>query len=279
VKIPAEIAAIKDSQERARSAHLLIEEYQSAVNELSRIRRESLEDLLAEGWNQTKLAALLDMSRSRMSQLLSAGTRPEKAFLGTGKITVSIGGKKEGGKSAPGDVISTESFAAFEAIVETARAVGLDASYEVVPPPGYVELNRANLIVLTNPRLLPFLSQVMGADPHLRYLHDDSGWYITDQTEGVDYRAPDDRTEPYDFGYIGRLPRPDGKGTFLYCAGTHAPGTLAAARYLCDNLSDLYRELKARRFSTVVKCTYEPGNTRTMTSIERVAPLYHHDGA
>lgn len=119
----------------------------------------------------------------------------------------------------------------------------------------------------------------MGADPHIRYLFDEaSGWYLADQTTGVEYRAPEDRPEPYDFGYIGRLPRPDGKGTFLYLAGTHAPGTLAAAKYLADNMSDLYKELKVRRFSTVVKCVYKLGKTRTITSIDRVAPLYKHEG-
>lgn len=219
-------------------------------------------------------------SRSRVSQLLSAGVRPERVFLGTGKLIVAIGSKKEAGKNQnPGDVISTEALGAFEVLGELARTVGLDAANETVPPPGLVDLNRPNLVVLTNPRLLPFLSQVMGADPHIRYLFDDaSGWYLTDQTAGVEYRAPEGRPEPFDYGYIGRLPRPDGKGTFLYLAGTHAPGTLAAAKYVAENLPDLYKELKARRFSTVIKCTYKEGKTRTITSIERVAPLYKHEG-
>lgn len=276
---PAEVAALDDPRERATMAHKLIDELQGAVTELSRIRRESLEELLANGWNQTRIAGLLDMSRSRVSQLLSAGVRPERAFFGTGKLTVAIGAKKESGKSKPGDVISTESHTAFQALADVARSVGLDASDEMVPSPGLVDLNRPNLIVLTNPRLLPFLSQVMGADPHLRYVEDETGWYISDFTTGTEYRAPVDRLEPYDFGYVGRLPRPDGKGTFLYCAGTHAPGTLAAARYVADNLSELYRELKTRRFSTVVRCEYDRDDTLKMTTIERVAPLYRHDGA
>ena len=34
------------------------------------------------------------------------------------------------------------------------------------PAPGMANLNRPDLVVLTNPRLLPCLSQVMDADPH-----------------------------------------------------------------------------------------------------------------
>jgi hypothetical protein len=160
------------------------------------------------------------MSRSRVSQLLSAGVRPERAFLGVGKLTVAIGAKQEANRRDPGEVVSVESFTAYEMLAELARAVGLDAVYEVVPPPGHVHLNRPNLIVLTNPRLLPFLAQVMEADPHLRYVIDDQGWYIHDETSGTDYRSPRDHGETADYGYVGRLPRPDGKGTFLYLAGT-----------------------------------------------------------
>lgn len=136
------------------------------------------------------------------------------------------------------------------------------------------------MIVLTNPRLLPFLSQVMGADPHVRYVYDKTdGWYLVDLTTGTEYKSLRDRGEASDYGYVGRLPRPDGKGTFLYLAGTHAQGTLGAAHYVTTNLSELYRELKARRFSTVIECRYDPGDPRKVVSTERVTPLYRHEGS
>ncbi len=277
---PAEAAQISNPRERARVVHALIDEYQEGIAELSRIRRETIEELMGSGMTQTQIADMLGMSRSRISQLLSAGVRPERAFLGTGKLTVAIGAKQEANRADPGDMLSVEAFSAYELLAEAARVVGLDATYEVVPPPGHVDLNRPNLIVLTNPRLLPFLSQVMGADPHVRYVYDKTdGWYLVDLTTGTEYKSLRDRGEASDYGYVGRLPRPDGKGTFLYLAGTHAQGTLGAAHYVTTNLSELYRELKARRFSTVIECRYDPSDPRTVVSTERVTPLYRHEGS
>ncbi|GAA0950668.1 hypothetical protein [Nonomuraea longicatena] len=271
------LAAMEDPGTRAKAVGDLIDEHQVAIAELSRVRREAMHEMLANGMTQSQIAAHLDMTKGRISQLLSAGTRPERAFFGTGKITVAIGAKRETGRTDPSDTVSAESFSAYDLLADAARSVGLDASKEVVPAPGLVHLNRPNLIVLTNPRLLPFLSQVMEADPHIRYVVDDHGWYLTDLTEGKEYRSPRDKGESADYGYVGRLPRPDGKGTFLYMAGTHAPGTLGAAHYVVDNLSTLYKELKTRRFSTIVRYEFEPGNQLALRSVEQVTPLYRHE--
>jgi len=268
------VTASKDPRERARAVNKLIEEYQAAVAELSDVRRDTLRELLATGMSQIAIADMLDMSKSRVSQLLSAGTRPERTFLGTGAVTVAIGGKIESGKPQPGGVVSAEAFSAYEILADLARSVGLDTKYEVVPPPGLVDLNRPNLIVLTNPRLLPFLSQVMGADPHLGYEVDDKGWYIVDKTTQTEYRSPMDRGEAADYAYVGRLPRPDGKGTFLYLAGTHAPGTLAAAHFVADNIVELHRDLKSRRFSTVIVCEYDPKDRKKILSTKPLTPIY-----
>ena len=274
-----EIAEISDPKQRALAISAKIDEHQAAIADLSRLRRETLEELLAGGMTQTQVAELLGMSKGRVSQLMSAGLRPERAFFGTGKLTVAIGAKRESNRTDPSNVLSAEAFTAYERLGAAARAAGLDATNEVVPAPGNVHLNRANLIVLTNPRLLPFLSQVMEADPHIRYVVDDKGWHLVDLTTGTEYRSPRDHGEPADYGYVGRLPRPDGKGTFLYMAGTHAPGTLGAATYVADNLADLYKELKTRRFSTIIRCQFEPGNQLNIGSTERVTPLYRHEGA
>jgi hypothetical protein len=273
-----DVAAIKEPGERARAVNQLIDEYQAAIAELSDVRRETLRELLASGMPQMAIADMLGISKSRVSQLLSAGSRPERAFLGTGTVTVAVGGKLEAGKTAPGAVVSSESFGGYEVLADLARSVGLDVAYEVVPPPGHIHLNRPNLIVLAGPRLLPFINQVLEADRHLGFLNDQHGWYLVDKTTGTQYRSPIDRGDPGDYAYVGRLPRPDGKGTFLYLAGIHAPGNLGAAHYIADNLAELHRELKARRFSMLISCQFDPADRKKILSTERLTPLYRHDG-
>src|ERR1043165_8291797 len=274
------VAGVSDPIERAQEAGTLIDVHQEAIAGLSKLRREAIEQALATGLTQTQIASRLDMTRGRVSQLLQAGLKAERAFYGTGALTVAIGAKREVNRKDPSDVLSAESFTAFELLGESARRVGFDATYEVVPAPGNVHLNRPNLIVLTNPRLLPFLSQVMEADPHIRYVQDsdDGSWYLVDVTAGKEYRSPRDEGDLADFGYVGRLPRPDGKGTFLYLAGLHAPGTLGAAQYVVGNLGHLYRELKNRRFSTIVRYEFESASQMKMRSVFPVTPLYRHEG-
>lgn len=81
----------------------------------------------------------------------------------------------------------------------------------------------------------------MEADEHLRYVQEDERWIIRDVTAEVGYSSPRDSGGTADFAYVGRLPRPDGKGTFLSLAGTHAQGTPGAAHYIANNLVELHR--------------------------------------
>lgn len=145
-----------------------------------------------------------------------------------------------------------------------------------MPPPGLVQLNRPNLIVLTSPKLVPFVGQVLEADSYLAFGQDDDGWYLRDKSTNTVYRSPSDSGKPSHYAYIGRLPRPDGKGTFLYLTGIHAPGMLGAVHHLEQNISDIYREVKNRRWSALVTCHLDP-KTKAVTSTELLTPVYRHD--
>jgi hypothetical protein len=274
---PHGLADIQDPGERARKASDLIDEHQAAVNELSRLRREALDEMVSQGITHAQIAQVVGMTRARVGQLLSSGPRPERAMLGAGPLTVAVGGKFEAGKKDPYAVVSAEMLAAYEKLSNLARGLGLKTEYEVVPPPGMVDLNRTNLIVIGSPPILPFVGQVLASDPKLGFGIDDDGVYLINHQTGEEFRSPSDNGEPVDYGYIGRLPRPDGRGTFLYLAGIHAMGTLGVAQYLEDHLDELYREVKNRRFSLLVACTYDPAK-RAVKKVDALTPIYRSEG-
>jgi hypothetical protein len=51
-------------------------------------------------------------------------------------------------------------------------------------------------------------------------------------------------------------------------------GTLGAARYLADNIPEIYETVKNRRWSTLVEVRYNP-EKRTVVSTKRISPIYH----
>lgn len=271
------LGGVVDPIERARNASKLIDDHQAAISELSLLRREALEELLTRGLTQTQIATSIGMTRARVGQLLSSGPRPERAFLGTGNITIAVGGKFEAGKANPGNVISAEMLATYERLCALAGSLNLKAEIEIVPPPGMVQLNRTNLIVCGGPRILPFVGQVLESDVNLGFGSDENGWFLTNKVTGQEFRSPADSGEGRDYAFLGRLPRPDGKGAFLFLSGIHAIGTKGAGKYLEDNLPDLYREVKNRRFSVIIASKYDPV-TKDIQSVESVTPIYRHEG-
>jgi hypothetical protein len=131
-------------------------------------------------------------------------------------------------------------------------------------------------VVICGPRLSPVIAQVLASDPHLGFKRDDRGWYLADHVTGTAYRSPMDNGEPADYAYLGRLPRIDGRGAFLYLAGIHAPGNSGAVHYLEGHLEELYREVRTGRFSTLVACRFDSKSHQILSS-ERLTPVYRSD--
>ncbi|MBW0008925.1 MAG: transcriptional regulator [Pseudonocardiales bacterium] len=267
------LCELPDPVERAKRTGDLLTRYQTVVTELSRIRREAVEELRATGMTQAEMAAALGMTRGRISQLVTTGPPPERAFLGTATVTVAFGGKVEAGKATPGPVVAQEDLTAYEQLRDLAHSVKLDTTYEVIPPPGVVRLNRDNLVVICGPRLSPLIGQVLESDPNLGFSTDEGGWHLLDRKTGRTYRSPMDASTPGDVGYLGRLPRPDGRGTFLYIAGIHAIGAGGIVHHLHQEMTELYREVRTKRFSTLIACQFDP-HSREVLSSERLTPLY-----
>ncbi|KJY29947.1 MULTISPECIES: sigma factor-like helix-turn-helix DNA-binding protein [Streptomyces] len=273
------VAQVEPPVERAKAAIALMGDYQGRVTELSRIRREAIEEAAASGMSQSEIAALLGVSRGRVGQLAAQGPPPERAFFGTDLMTISLGGKYEAGKETgeAGEVVTREDFGNFEHLRKLLSTLKLDAQYEVIPPTGIVNLNRDNHVVVCGPRLSPIIAQVLEGDDHLRF-QKDRAWHLVDLKTKEVHRSPmDESGEAGDVGYLARLPRLDGKGTFIYIAGIHAIGANGVVHYLENHLAELYREVRTNRFSTLISCRYDPKTLEVLES-KRVSPIYRHEG-
>ncbi|MFC6596716.1 sigma factor-like helix-turn-helix DNA-binding protein [Kitasatospora paranensis] len=273
------VASVAPPVDRAKAAIDLMADYQGRVVELSRIRREAIEEASAAGMTQAEIATQLGVSRGRVGQLAAAGPPPERAFFGVGPITIPLGGKYEASKTPdqnPSQVVTREDLQNFEHLRKLMAGMKLDAEYEVIPPSGIVNLNREHLVVICGPRLSPIIAQVLEGDDFLRF-HKDTSWHLVDQATKTQYRSPlDIDGTAGDVGYLARLPRLDGKGTFLYIAGIHAIGANGVVHYLENHLAELYREVKTRRFSTLISCRYDPATLEVLES-KRVTPIYRHE--
>ncbi|MFB7341235.1 sigma-70 family RNA polymerase sigma factor [Streptomyces hydrogenans] len=281
----SQLKEVNDPLERAKAAHALAGRTQEYGSEFQVVRNEAMNETLRTGrLNSTELAAELGISKGRVSQLVK-GAPPERLFLGSGKVIVALAEKLEDGtlqdgssKPVKGPVIATEDVQTYERLRELAEEVGLEISFERIPIGGNIRLNRNNLVVICGPRLSPLIEQILESDPHLRFGKDDAGWHLTDRTTGQVYRSPMDSGENADIAYFGRLPRPDGQGTFLYVAGIHARGSGGVVHWLNNELANVHRELKARRFSTLVQSSFDP-ETLEIVSSKRITPFYRPDGA
>ncbi|MFE6835353.1 hypothetical protein ACFVFI_11040 [Streptomyces sp. NPDC057705] len=118
---------------------------------------------------------------------------------------------------------------------------------------------------------------MLEGDDYLRF-EKDKARHLVDLKTGERFRSPmDEDGSAGDFGYLARLPRLDGRGTFLYAAGIHAIGANGVVHFLEKNLPELCREMRTRRFSTVISCHYDPKTLEVLDS-KRVIPLYRHEG-
>jgi hypothetical protein len=116
-------------------------------------------------------------------------------------------------------------------------------------------------------------------DPVLSWERAEDGpWTVVDRRTGTVYRSGQDSdpARPYDVGYLGRLLRPDGKGSLLAIAGIHTQGSLGVVQLLASDLGALWGQVGDHRFSTLVGVEYDP-ETSEPRSVELVCPLYRHD--
>lgn len=280
-----QIRQVEDPLDRAKAALEAQAHELKVVAELGRIRREALDVLIKGGMKQVDIAKALKISRSRMSQLVTSGPGPERALvapqakIGT-VVTIAVVQKKETERTRPALLMSTR-----DAVAKLDRLIhkmDLDTRIDAVPDAGTVDLNRDNLVVLVGPRISPLVAQAITADPAIQWRRDAEGhWFIIDAKAGIEYhsdfdaREAGDRTPRTCFAHIGRIERPDRRGSFLYLSGAHGPGTAGAVEVLCRDITALWDQVHRNLWSAVVKTTSDAEGGEVLTA-EIVSPVYVH---
>jgi cell division protein FtsL len=271
------IMAIDDPYLLLRAVTTRLADAQQEVTELARLRRRVVQDLHAQGLSYAQIATKAGLSRGRIHQIRHTGPAPEGAFLGRGAVTVATPLRRDDERGRT--VVAVDDVSSGKRLEDLARSYGLDVASEHVPVSGEVDLNRDGLVVVCGPRMSQEMWDTYAQDPVLRWERAEDGpWTLVDQRTGTVYRSGQDSdpARPYDVGYVGRLLRPDGKGSLLAIAGIHTQGSLGVVQLLASDLNALWGQVGDHRFSTLVGVEYDP-ETSEPRSVELLTPLYRHD--
>ncbi|WP_159773060.1 sigma factor-like helix-turn-helix DNA-binding protein [Streptomyces sp. HM190] len=271
------IMAIDDPYRLLREVTTRLADAQQEVTELARLRRRVVQDLHAQGLSYAQIAEKAGLSRGRIHQIRHTGPAPEGAFLGRGSVVVATPLRRddEHGRT----VVAMDDVSSGKRLEDLARTYGLEVASEHVSVGGEIDLNRDGLVVVCGPRMSQEMWDTYAQDPVLSWERAEDGpWTVVDRRTGTVYRSGQDSdpARPYDVGYLGRLPRPDGNGSLLAIAGIHTQGSLGVVQLLASDLNTLWGQVGDRRFSTLVGVEYDP-ETSEPQSAELLCPLYRHD--
>ncbi|MFI7025254.1 sigma-70 family RNA polymerase sigma factor [Micromonospora sp. NPDC049900] len=270
------IAAISDPFELLREATSRMAVAQEEVTELARLRRRVINELHQGGLSYAHIAERVGLTRGRIHQIRHGGPPAEGAFLGAGHVTIVTPLKKEAIKARP--VVAFEDVTGAQRLAELARNLGLEPSFEHVPTTGEIDLNRPNLIVICGPRISQPVADVLSQDRRLSFERAPDGpWMLVDRKAGNTYRSGQDQTPPQnsDVAYLGRLPRPDGKGSLIVFTGIHPAGSLGVVHLICTRIGELYGEVQTDTFSVLVGTEYEP-DTKEPRKVQLLTPINRH---
>jgi hypothetical protein len=257
------------------------------MTEAQRERDDAIIAAVRNGASQVDAAKAAEITRQRVGQIVQGlGGGPERALLtpeAAGVLAIAVVQKQDPDSGQP--VIGTTTRKALDALKDAAQSLGISSDEEEIAPPGIIDLNRSNLAVMMGPRTSALIAQALSADPVIQWRRDGRGrWYITDTKSGTEYHSdfddgwhggPDGERACY--AHIGRVRRPDGRGTFLYLGGAHSPGTAGAVSYFIREMPSLWDQVRRSAWSAVVRTAVTPGGA--LISAELATPVYTHGRA
>lgn len=264
-----------------------LERVRKAARKMTEDQRERDDAIIAavkSGESQADVARAADITRQRVGQIAAGvAAGPERALLAPeagGTFTIAVVQKQDQDSKQP--VIGSTTRRALDSLKDTAQSLGISTEEEEIGPPGVINLNRSNLAVMMGPRTSALIAMALSADPAIRWREDERGkWYITDTRTGTDYHSDYDDGwhsgpggERACFAHIGRVRRPDGRGTFLYLGGAHSPGTAGAVSYFTREMPALWEQARKSAWSAVVRAVTDSAGA--LISAELATPVYVH---
>src|SRR5699024_10495614 len=110
------------------------DQFAAATSEVSRLRREAVQEMLDGGMTKSQIARAVGLDPSRITRIVGTGTPPERAlFSDGGPVTVALGSKVAEVAGKPSDMISRDAAEAYDALRAAMDGYGLTCTREVVP--------------------------------------------------------------------------------------------------------------------------------------------------
>ncbi len=259
---PELIEAVRQERDPIRRISVagdLIVRLQQGEVELSRVRREAMEEAASAGMSYSEIARQVGLTRGRISQIRTSGPRIERAFFGIGPIELAVPFRHLPGRELP--LVAAEDLRARDELASILDGLGFNLELSGIDPENAWKPKMPDLIAICGPKSSPHMANVLDQDPALMFAETDGRWAIQDRSTKHRYESPMDDDEPAqtDVAYLARLPFDDER-SMLSIAGIHAIGSLGVIHYLQTHLGWLYDRVGLAHFSMVIRSEHQDDN-------------------
>lgn len=245
-----------DPVRRGQRATRLLALYQQRATELARLRKAAIEEARDRGMTYTEVATAFGLTKARITQIRSSAPPAERAFFGVGPVTIALP-VRVGVAERVRPVIAVEDAMTTECV--EALLIGLAFIVERAQiHHDEHQLPGRDAVIVCGPKSAPVARLLLDEDPQLRMVEKDGRWWIYDRRTEECHGSPMDNATPAtaDLAYLARHVRND--RTVVHIAGLHATGSLGAAHYLADHVTELYREVGTdESFSMMIRCDFD----------------------
>ncbi|HEX4830617.1 MAG TPA: hypothetical protein VH478_05935 [Trebonia sp.] len=245
-----------DPVRRGRRATELLAVYQQRAAELARLRRVAVEDAHRElGLSYTQIAAAMGLTKGRVSQIRGTAPPPERAFFGTGPVSVGVP-LRHGVTDRQRPLVAAEDMQAGEEAARLLEGYALAVTrYQIGP--GTASAPPGDAVVICGPKTAPVGAALLARDQALDMREDGGRWWIVQRATGQRLGSPTDEPDPTpaDLAYVGR--HQDGGHVTVHIAGIHAIGSLGAVHYLTGHLAELFAGAGDASLSLVTLASYD----------------------